>query len=142
MNADGGWRARLEGSSDAIEVTLPVHLPSRYAEATLDERDVVLEREVVVETPSHLVLDGIGPIAEVRVDGEPVLTARNLFRRHRVPLSAGALVASSGALTVNSSSVSSSGFVASICSTSWCSSSVDSCSRRMDCCSCGVSARC
>src|SRR6185436_12271490 len=58
------------------------------------------------------------------------------------PDSAGALAASSGALTVNSSSVSSSGLLASICSTSWCSSSVDSCSRRMDCCSWGVSARC
>src|SRR5690606_22426319 len=34
------------------------------------------------------------------------------------------------------------GFSSSICSTSWASSSVVSCSRRIDCCSCGVSARC
>ena len=41
-----------------------------------------------------------------------------------------------------SSSASRKGFCSSICSTSCCSSSVDSCSRRIDCCSCGVSARC
>ena len=41
-----------------------------------------------------------------------------------------------------SSSASRKGFCSSICSTSWCSSSVDSCSRRIDCCNCGVSARC
>ena len=41
-----------------------------------------------------------------------------------------------------SSSASRNGFCSSICSTSWCSSSVDSCSSRIDCCSCGVSARC
>ena len=41
-----------------------------------------------------------------------------------------------------SSSASRNGFCSSICSTSWCSSSVESCSRRIDCCSCGVSARC
>src|SRR3989344_1396184 len=34
------------------------------------------------------------------------------------------------------------GFCSSICSISWLSSSVDSCNRRMDCCSCGVSAMC
>jgi hypothetical protein len=41
-----------------------------------------------------------------------------------------------------SSSTSRNGFCSSICSTSWCSSSVDSWSSRIDCCSCGVSARC
>ena len=41
-----------------------------------------------------------------------------------------------------SSSASRKGFCSSICSTSCWSSSVDSCSRRIDCCSCGVSDRC
>ena len=62
--------------------------------------------------------------------------------RRGVVRSAGALLASSGVLTLNSSSVSSSGLVASICSTSWFSSRVESCSNRMDCCNWGVSARC
>ena len=42
-----------------------------------------------------------------------------------------------------SSAVSSrNGLSSSICSTSWLSSRVDSCNKRIDCCSCGVSARC
>ena len=45
-------------------------------------------------------------------------------------------------LVVQSSSFSSSGFCATAIATSCCSSSVDNCSSRMDCCSCGVSARC
>src|SRR5471032_1601178 len=41
-----------------------------------------------------------------------------------------------------SSSGSRNGFCSIICSISWCNSRVESCSSRMDCCNCGVSARC
>ena len=42
----------------------------------------------------------------------------------------------------SSISFSRNGLSSSICSISWLNSSVDSCNRRIDCCSCGVSARC
>ena len=45
-------------------------------------------------------------------------------------------------LSSGSSNRSSNGLSVRICSSSWCNSSVDNCSSRIDCCSCGVSARC
>ena len=64
---------------------------------------------------------------------------RRCRRRGRPP---GARAAFRRGCGGESSSASRKGFWSSICPTSWCSSSVDSCSRRIDCCSCGVSARC
>nr|WP_209841530.1 glycoside hydrolase family 2 protein [Rubellimicrobium aerolatum] len=60
---------------------------NEYGLRWIADRDWTIRRSFMLDrTDVALVLDGLDTVAEVRVNGEPALSARNQFRTYRVPL--------------------------------------------------------
>ena len=93
MTAAGAARLPSELTEPGLPTRLPQHLGTLFPDADLDERDVWLRCELELEQPglSRLILEHLGPIAELFIDDQPQLSTRNLFRgyAHDLALDAG-----------------------------------------------------
>lgn len=103
MDLSGEWRLRDEGGEFDVPFALPgdgvtaLHragvIPDPYYGQNeydlrwISERNWIATRRFThTGTASVLVIDGLDTVAEVRLNGMPVLRAANAFRRWRVPV--------------------------------------------------------
>ena len=103
MDLSGEWRLRDEGGNFDVPFALPgdgvtaLHragaIPDPYYGQNeydlrwISERNWIATRRFShTGTPSVLVIEGLDTVAEVRLNGMPVLRAANAFRRWRVPV--------------------------------------------------------